>query len=371
MQDPKSGSAFFFRNRMIRKGFCMKRKILILLSFMLCLMFFSSCGGNDLEEIEWQSLTWGVGAALPEASEFAVDLPQGITVSYAKEYSFSKTGMYQLDLIARDADGKELQVTVGFHLVIDSEKPTITGIGDLVTYVGEGISYKNCVSVRDNCGGKVVLEVDSTAVDLRKAGEYPVIYRATDAAGNVNTVTVTLYVYEERVTEAELYQLLDPIISQKISVGASKEQQVREVYFYVHNQIEYVSSSDKNGWVRAAYDGLRTGKGDCYTYYALSKAFFERLGIQNMGIQRTVGIVDERHYWNYVNIGTESAPRWYHYDATRIRGATHDGYLLTNAQLMTIHASRVDENGVGYYFYAYDATQYPEADTVVVNHTLG
>lgn len=346
-----------------------KRATSFLLILLFCIFALTACGGeNVLATIEWKSLTWGVGAPLPQASEFAVSLPQDVTVKYAQEYSFTKTGMYQLELIVTDKNGKEMRQNVSFHLVIDNEKPTITGANDLVTYVGEGLAYKNGVSVRDNCGGKMTLEVDSSAVNIHKTGEYPVIYRAVDAAGNVNTVTVKAYVYEARITEADLYSLLDPIIAQHVS-GSTKEQQVRAIYSYVHNNIQYVASSDKSDWVRAAYDGLRTGKGDCYTYFALSKAFFARLGIENMDIKRTEGIVDERHYWNYVNIGASDSPRWYHYDATRIRGATHSGCLLTDTQIMAYHKMRVDEYGVGNYFYAYDKTLYPASDTVIITPT--
>lgn len=346
----------------------------LILTCVLCVilcLFAVSCQGTDgvLESVQWQSLTWGVGAPLPLASDFAVSLPEGVTVAYAEEYHFSKTGMYQLEVIATDAKGRELRQTVNFNLVIDNEKPAIDGVKDLVSYVGEGISYRGGVSVRDNCGGRVSLEVDSSAVNTQKAGEYPVTYRATDAAGNVNVITVIAYVYDVRVTEADLYALLDPVIAQNIPSGVSKERQVRAIYEYVYYHVDYTSTSDKSDWVRAAYDGLRTGTGDCYTYFALSKAFFTRLGIENMDIQRTQGLVDERHYWNYVNIGSSESPRWYHYDATQLRGVQHSGCLLTTKQVMAFHKMRVDENGVGQYFYAYDASLYPMSSADIITPT--
>lgn len=347
-----------------------KRILTFILCMILCLSV-ASCKKEDgtLESIQWKSLTWGVGAPLPLASDFAEGLPEGVTVEYAEEYRFSKTGMYQLTVIATDEKGRELRQTVNFNLVIDNEKPSLLGVGDLVSYVGEGISYRNGVSVQDNCGGRVTLEVDSSAVNTQQAGEYPVVYRAVDAAGNVNTVTVTAYVYDVRITEAELYELLDPVIAQNIPSGVSKERQVRAVYEYVYYYIDYTASSNKSDWVRAAYDGLRSGTGDCYTYFALSKAFFNRLGIESMDLKRTEGLVDERHYWNYVNIGTPESPKWYHYDATQIRGAQHSGCLLTTQQIMAYHNMRVDENGVGKYFYAYDSAAYPVSATEIITPT--
>lgn len=366
---PSRESPAFFKNSKWEIGMS-KRILICIICVILCLSALS-CKSQDsaLTSIQWKTLTWGVGAPLPLASDFAEGLPEGVTVKYAQEYHFSKTGMYQLEVVATDAKGRELRQTVNFNLVIDNEKPTIDGVKDLVSYVGEGISYRNGISVRDNCGGRVSLEVDSSAVDLQKAGEYPVTYRAVDAAGNVNAITVIAYVYDVRVTEADLYALLDPVIAQNIPSGVSKERQVRAVYEYVYYSIDYTSTSDKSDWVRAAYDGLRTGNGDCYTYFALSKAFFTRLGIENMDMKRTEGLVDERHYWNYVNIGTSESPRWYHYDATQIRGAQHSGCLLTAQQVMAYHKMRVDENGVGQYFYAYDPSLYPASATEIITPT--
>ena len=179
-----------------------------------------------------------------------------------------------------------------------------------------------------------------------------------------------VYVYEESITEADLYRLLDPVIEERISKNISTEQQAKEIYYFVSTHVTYVAYSNKSDWVRAAYDGLRTGQGDCYTYFALSKAFFNRLGISTMDIHRTEGIVDERHYWNYVNIGTEQSPRWYHFDATPLRGDYHSGCLLTDAQIACYNRTRADENGVTGYFYAYDASEYPPSDTRVINDTL-
>ncbi len=348
----------------------LKRKLIggILAAGML-LCSFSACSGGSANELEWKDLTWGVGGPLPAASDFVGSLPEGMEVRYAKDYEFPTVGDYELELIVTDSLGWETHVTVKFSLVIDAEEPEILGATDLVSYVGEGISYRSGVGVRDNCHGKVTLEVDSSEVDVHTAGEYPVTYTAIDACGNRTQVTVHAYVYEERIDEDELYAILDPVIAREIPQGASREQQVRAVYAYVSDHITYTATSDKGDWVRAAYDGLRKGEGDCYTYFALSKAFFSRLGLKNMDIQRTPGIVEEKHYWNYVNIGTEASPRWYHFDATPIRNAEHSGCLLTDTQLRAFHEMREDENGVSEYFYAYDASKYPASDTKIVTPT--
>lgn len=347
------------------------RKCLALL-LLLCLLLplLSAClGAEDRASIQLLSLTCAVGAPLPEAKDFVKELPNGWTARFAQEYSYSSLGEYTLQLILTDSRGNESEHEVNFSLILDEEPPEIVGAKDLSALVGDGVSYRNGVTVRDNCDGAVTLTVDSSQVDNTTEGSYPVIYTATDAAGNASVVEIRVYFYLEQVTEAMLYTEIDRIIAERIPSYLSREQQVREVYDYVYYHISYSDSSDKSDWVRAAYEGIRTGQGDCYTYFALSKAFFARLGIENMDIQRTAGIVEERHYWNFVNVGTTQNPLWYHYDATRLSGIQHSGCLLTDLQVQAYTKQRVDSDGQGNYFYVYDTTKYPESAATIITDT--
>lgn len=350
------------------------RKLLtvILIVSLLCAGLVS-CGvhkDTSLDKIQFLDLTWAVGAPLPGASDFVQGLPEGYTVKFAEDYNFVKLGEYTLTLIISDRKGKENERTVTFTLAVDEEPPVITGAGDIVAYLGDGVSYRSGVSVSDNCNNPVTLDINSSAVDTSAEGSYPVIYTAIDGAGNVTTLTVTVYVYRETVTEDMLWTEIDRLIAANIPQSATTEQKARAVYNYVYYSISYADSSDKSDWVRAAYEGIRTGQGDCYTYFALSKAFFVRLGIENKDIQRTEGIVTERHYWNMVNIGTSASPRWYHFDACQLRGESAPfGCLLTDAQINAFSRQKTDANGVSNYFYAYNSAAYPATDTKIITST--
>lgn len=349
--------------------FCLRFSAFIIILSVLCGILVGCKEEESTEAPEFRNLLWAINTVLPTAQDFVVSLPDEATVKFAEEYVFQSIGSYEIVLIVTDGRGKENQYTVNFELIDDKENPQISGATDISTYVGDGISYRSGVTVSDNCDGKVILDIDSSAVDNMTEGVYPVTYTATDAAGNSSTVEISVYVYRERVTLDDLYAMLDPIIISRIPISGSVEMQAREVYTYVYNHIDYDSYSDKNDWVRAAYEGLRTGKGDCYTYFALSKAFFERLGIQNMNIQRTSGIVDERHYWNFINIGTVDSPRWYHFDACRLSGIQHSGCLLTDLQVDAYTRQRVDENGIKNYFYAYNKSDYPKSADQIITDT--
>ncbi len=331
-------------------------------------MLLSACvNPKKQEEPTFRSLNWAVGGVLPAAEDFVLTLPEGAVVRYAEDYQFTKLGEYELTVIVTDANGKERSYVVHMTLTADTTPPELNGAKDISAYIGDGIAYRSGIEMRDNCDGEITLTVDTSRVKNDVEGSYPVIYTAIDVAGNRTEVTVTLYLYRERVTEDMLYALVDPLISGKISTKGDKEMQARDVYTYVYGNINYDAHSDKSDWMRAAYDGLRTGHGDCYTYFAVCKAFFERLGIENMDIKRTEGIVTERHYWNYVNIGTEQSPRWYHLDACEIRGRRFgDGCLLTDAQVREYTKKHTDADGVTDYFYAYDAASYPASATKII-----
>jgi len=340
--------------------------------FLIALLCAVLCACNqpmERSEIVFCEQTYAVGSKLPAAEDFLESLPKGWTVRFAQDYQFDSLGEYTLSLILTDPKGFESEHEVHFFLVLDEEPPRILGVSDRSALVGSGISYRSGVTVEDNCAGKVTLTVDSSQVDPKQVGEYPVYYIATDAAGNQTVVEARVYFYAEEIGEEALYAEIDRIIAQEIPKELSKEEQVRLVYEYVYSRTAYSESSNKSDWIAAAYDGLRTGAGDCFTYFALSKAFFVRLGIDNMDIQRTTGIVDERHYWNLVNIGTKEEPRWYHYDATRLSGVQHSGCLLTDLQVQAYTRQRVDKLGQGNYFYVYDTEHYPKSAEKIITAT--
>lgn len=351
----------------------LRRFLVLLLSLLLLGTLLTSCqekGNPDVKELQYLHLTWGVGGPLPEAKDFVKSLPEGYTAQFAKEYQFSDLGDYDLTVTVTDPKGRTTSQNVKFTLIVDDQAPVITGVKDLSVYVGDGVSYRAGVYVSDNCDAPVSLQIDSSLVDTSTEGSYLVVYTATDAVGNAASVTATVYVYQERITEEVLWAEIDRLILQHISPKATAEQKAREVYAYVYYNVSYADTSDKNDWVRAAYEGIRTGQGDCFAYFALSKAFFTRLGIETRDVQRTEGIVAERHYWNMVNIGGSENARWYHFDACRIRGESPPfGCLMTDAQIAAFSRQKTDAAGVSDYFYAYDAASYPKTDTKIITQT--
>ena len=248
-------------------------------------------------------------------------------------------------------------MAVFFASLGDKEPPVIEAVnGDVVTITrGENFSYRNQVKVTDNSGKECELEWRSE-LDQNTAGSYKVKYRATDPSGNVEYLTITVKVIEMNVENDELMALVEDFAKSKLGYdrataqknGYSKEKIVRDIYNFVRDplqssgleaNIEFVDMSNaqsardaakanaknrkgwKTDWKEEAKLTLTMPnmKGDCYSYYSVSKAFFEYFDIPNIGIQRAEDSTQGgTHYWQAVNIGTSTSPKWYYYDSTRI-----------------------------------------------------
>ncbi len=346
--------------------------LLLVCATLLTVFFLLRDAEPDPEDFpEVRDLTWAIATPLPEAADFWASIPEhGYTIRFAEDYEFLRAGTYPLELILADEKGNELTRTANFTLVTDTTPPTLDGVKDLLVSLGDGVSYRAGVTVTDNCDGPVMLTVDSSEVNLGLVGIYSVTYTATDAAGNTTTRRISLTVTDYEVTEEALNLLLDEALATIVTPAMTTEEMVRAVYYFVYDHVSYSSTSDKSDWKRAAYDGLTQKEGDCFTYFALCKAFFERLEIENIDLCRSDAEAiraNERHYWSLVNIGTEASPRWYHLDATHLFDRKKPwGLLMTDAQLAEYTAERIATNGADHYFYVFDSTNIPSTPTTQI-----
>lgn len=311
-----------------------------------------------------------VGGTIPNPEEFidTVYEPDSYTGEYVKKFSEIKAmGTYSARIRFTDASGNKTEIfDVNMTIIVDTEAPVLEVKSDIVTYVGEAVSYKQNINVKDNCTGETTLTVDDSEVDLSEAGEYEAYVYATDAVGNrSDKVKVTVHVYSEEITEERLNEQIAAAADDiGITESMTAEQKCRAIYEYVYGRISYVSTSDKTNWQRAAYEALFvSGSGDCYSYFAAAKALLEYYGIENLDVQRTAGYTTDTHFWSLVNIGTEDSPRWYHFDCTHLRSEyNHSGCLLTDKQVDAY-------NKVRPHFRRYDKSAYPTVATEIITPT--
>lgn len=251
-----------------------------------------------------------------------------VKVYYTEEPDFNKIGKQDIFITLEDTSGNTTQLTASLTTIADTEPPEIKGDDKQLVYIGEKVSYRKFVTVTDNKDKNVDLEIDASDVNLKKQGDYELVYRARDSANNTTTKHVIVTVKpkpENYVSKEEVDELADQVLDSIIEKDMSERDKAKAIYDWTRNNIKYIGDyANKTDWVRGAYDGIKRKKGDCYVYFATAKELLTRVGIENMDIVKN----NERHFWNMVNLGEG----WYHFDTTpRSRGGVF--FMLTDAQL--------------------------------------
>lgn len=252
----------------------------------------------------------------PVGAEFFVETMQDSTrvaFTYKEEPNWSLEGVQEVVIVATDSAGNVTESASVLNLIPDTEPPIIMGTGNISICLGENVSYRTGVSAYDNCDGDISYQIDNSGVDLTKLGTYHVFYTATDSSGNTTTQDIKVTVMPERkenISLETMYALADEVLAEIITPDMTDYEKAEAIYNWSRWKIGWISDSQKENWIEAAYDGFVYRKGDCYTYACVSKALLTRAGIPNVDIWRNS--TTSSHYWNLVDTGEG----WYHFDAT-------------------------------------------------------
>lgn len=251
--------------------------------------------------------------------------------------------------------GQTVDVTVE---IVDTTEPVIEG-QDFTVEIGTNVSYRKNVRVADNSGAEPSLKIDNSQVNLSVPGIYPVYYTATDASGNSATAQINLTVVERKdITEEMVFREADDLIAELITPEMSRWDTAYTLWNWCRKQIRYSYSAGERSSVYAgAYEGLHDRQGDCYVYYATFSVLLDRVGIENMCVQRVGGTSD--HWWNLVNIGDG----WYHCDASpRNESHTYRCFMQTDEQLQWYTDFYKEHPN----YYTFDPESLPERATTIV-----
>lgn len=282
----------------------------------------------------------------------AIDLVKDINdvsdvkASFENEPDFNKAGTQEVTIILEDDYGNKSKVKSMLTVKEDTEPPVFSGIQDKNVYVGDKVSYKKGVSVRDNKDGELSFQVDSSNVNLSKPGTYKVYYTATDSSGNEAKVSANVTVLPLEITDETLNNLADKILAKIIKDDMTKRDKAYAIYKWIKSNISYTGTSDKSDWRKEAYRGMVNKVGDCFTYYAVSEVLLTRTGIENMRVTRVGG--KTQHFWNLVNCGDG----WYHFDSTPNKDK-REAFMLTDAEVEKLTELR------GNNYYVFDKSLYP------------
>lgn len=250
------------------------------------------------------------------------------TVAYNVTPDFSVAGEQEVYIDVTDMGGNVTRVCSKLTIWQDITSPVIDGTKDIYVTVGGSVSYKKGVTATDDIDTDVDLAINAEGVSLNKVGNYPVVYTATDDAGNQTVVEITVHVIEENLpTEDKVNAAADKILSQITNDSMSEYEKAYAIFRWVHDKIAYSDKTPKNGYVDGAYRGLVKKQGDCYTYAMSAKCLLTRAGIKNMDIAKIPSKTS--HYWNLIDLGDG----WYHFDATRRRDKS-EFFYVDDATLM-------------------------------------
>lgn len=239
----------------------------------------------------------------------------------------------------------------GVEIVTPEDEPVITGAQNFTLFLGQQVNYSQNISAVSYSGATIEVQVDASGIDINTPGQYPLVYMATDEAGQTTTARVQVKVLAK--TEDDVYSMVDGILTEILTPGAGARQIAQRIHKYVSGQIRYVPTAAKICVSGSAYAGLTYGKGDCYTYYALAELMLTRAGIETVGVTRSGG--QTSHYWNLVKIEEE----WYHFDACPTPSSTgFSTCLFTNSQAQAYTA----QMGESWNYYSFDESQYPQVN---------
>ncbi len=267
-------------------------------------------------------------------------------VTTAEPIDWQREGVQSVTLRATDRGGNTSEASIELTLAHDTEAPVLYGVINRNCYVGEAVAYFAEVFAIDNLDETVNVEVDNSAVDLNRAGTYEVTYSVTDSDGNTSSETCRFKFVAATVTDEEVQALADEVLEGILTEGMTKTEQLEAIYNYVRGHVHYINASDKIDWRKEAVRGIRTGKGDCFTFYSVTRALLDRIDVDYMSLTRKGGRT--RHFWVIVNVGTG----WYHFDPTYASHHKHRCFMWTNKQCK-----------VKPYFWRYEESDYPPIAT--------
>lgn len=289
---------------------------------------------------------------LPDPSTLLAQIQDdsAVTVTYVQVPDLSVVGKVDVQLLLTDAWGNTSTVSSTIQVIPNENAPQFTGLDKIAVSLGQNISYKSGVTATDSQDGQVTFRVDNSAVDTAAPGTYIVYYSATDSDGNTTVMPRTVVI--RGITEGMVYAQAQSVIDRIITPDMTRDEIIRTIQKYTYDAVAYVGYSDKSSIANGAYEGFTTGKGDCYTYYAMNVVFFDLLGIENLEVTRINGTT--HHWWNLV---LYEDGNYYHLDSchAKFKPAGFDFAKMTDSDLVwyTNHPDVINRRPN---FYTYDKT---------------
>lgn len=276
-----------------------------------------------------------------------------VVVEFKEEPNLENEGEVPAVVSITDASHNTTDVNVTITVLGDVEPPVIEGVKDLEVVEGKTISYKKDVVVTDNEDPKPKLKIDNSEVDLDTPGEYTVTYIATDERGNESSVEAKVTVLEKttKYYDDEVIEMAKVVLDEITDESMTDMEVAFAIYKWTVQNIYYNGYSDKSDWTVAAYNAFNVHGGDCFTYFAATKALYMAAGIDVIDMVKSDTSYSS-HYWVMINLGDG----WYHVDACP-RGVPGDDFFMVTDLELEVFSSTHNNSHI------FDRSLYPASAT--------
>lgn len=243
--------------------------------------------------------------------------------------------------------------------IVDTEDPIIYGVESFAVACNDTVTYLKNVTAYDNSREDILVEVDTSNVDLSTPGIYPLIYTATDSSGNTAMEQAFITVKDGPVYNEEYVRpLVENVVGKVVKADMSDYDKAYVLYQWCVKNLKVTESEsiDNTIW-EAAYEGLTYGGGNYYTCSGTYSALLTVAGVDNM-------LVDRKDYasayrWNLVNTGDG----WYHCDvALRDKANSYVCFMQTDKQVQEYATTKTDNMK----YFTFDQVLYPERATNII-----
>lgn len=271
-----------------------------------CVVTVQDTTGPVLELKDVQVYLGGY-ASLEDFLVSATDASGVKDVRLLTELTFDTLGEQKVLIEAEDIYGNISQQEVSLFVTNDTTPPVIKGLTNMTVAKHSKPDFLKGVTANDEKDGKCVVKVDTSKLNMDKAGTYYITYTARDKSGNTAT--------SRRKVTVEHDQEDTKALVKSIAAGlSSNPEKLRD---YVRSRIGYNTNW---GGSDPVWYGFQNRVGNCYVHAMCLKALFDEKGISS----QLIWVTDKSHYWLQVNIGG----KWYHIDPTP--SSLHGRYSLMN-----------------------------------------
>ena len=228
-------------------------------------------------------------------------------VRLVTELKMDVLGEQKVIIEAEDIYGNITQAEASLFVTTDTRPPVIKGMTNMTVAKHSKPDFLKGVTATDDRDGKCIVKVNTSNLNMGKAGTYYITYTARDKSGNLATARRKVTVEHDQEDTRALVK----------SIAAGLSSNPESLRDYVRSRIGYSSNW---GGSDPVWYGFNNRSGNCYVHALCLQALFNEKGISS----KLIWVTDKSHYWLLVNIGGT----WKHIDPTP--SSIHGRYSLMN-----------------------------------------